>query len=62
MIREKKALAFPTWLEAIIIAALLIMAVVEFTHDNWFWSIIFALSGLAFAASLIARMLHKQNP
>ena len=57
MLGEKKALSFPIWLEVVFIAGLLSMAAVEYTHDNWAWAGIFGVSGLAFAASLIARTL-----
>ena len=52
---EKKAIQFPLWLEAVIVLGLLLMAVVEYLHDQWFWAVIFGAAGVCFGMSIIAR-------
>jgi len=57
MIREKKTLTFPFWVEAILIVALLVMTIVEGAHGAWGWVIIFGIGFLAFGISALTRAL-----
>ena len=52
---NKKPLSFPLWVEALLVIVLLIMTVVEYQHDQWFWSALFGLSALFFGISVIIR-------
>ena len=54
---QKKALSFPWWLEGLVIIGMLVLAWVEWMHGQWIWSIIFALGGTLFGASLAARLV-----
>ena len=60
----KKAKSFPPWLEATLIVIFIIMAVIEFTHDEWFWAAIFGIGGTLFGISIATRFLagDKHGP
>ena len=57
----RKPLFFPIWVEAIIIAVLLVMCVLEFTHGQIFWSLLFGTAALCFGISLLARTLKGDH-
>ena len=57
----RKPLAFPRWVEAVIIAALTIMTGIEFIHGRIFWSVIFGTAALCFGLSLLARTLKGDS-
>jgi hypothetical protein len=52
---NKKALSFPLWVEAILVAVFLVMAYIEGAHAQWFWATLFGVTGLAIGVSLLAR-------
>jgi len=54
---QKRALDFPRWVEAALVLALLVMAVVESHNEQWFWASIFGIAGVLFGASLASRMI-----
>jgi hypothetical protein len=56
-----KPLAFPRWVEALIIALLALMTGVEFIHGQIFWSFIFGTAALCFGISLLARILKGDH-
>lgn len=58
---HRKPLAFPRWVEALIIALLALMTGVEFIHGQIFWSFIFGAAALCFGISLLARTLKGDD-
>jgi hypothetical protein len=54
---EKRARSFPKWAEAILILFMVVMAVLEFLHDQWMWAGIFGIAAALFGAGLVSRLL-----
>ena len=53
---EKKTLSFPLWVEGTLVVILLVMAGVEYMHNQWFWAAIFGMTGVGVGVSIIARL------
>jgi len=47
----KKTLHFPRWAEWVLVAAMLFLAYLEFTHEENFWAIFFSASAMILALS-----------
>jgi len=51
MKEPKKVLQFPRWAEWVLVAAMLFLAFLEYTHEQNFWAIFFSAGALVLAFS-----------